>query len=127
MYMKNNYPILEFDDNRDAKINPTTWVDRKFECSRMVITFFPEVMDKLLADGKIMLEKTIGGENIILVYRFVDTDILITLGAVGCPACAGNLDLFNAMGVEKVMFCGWRSCKDTWLRPSFPCFPCRSF
>lgn len=106
MYMKNNYPILEFDDNRDAKINPTTWVDRKFECSRMVITFFPEVIDKLLADGKIMLEKTIGGENIILVYRFVDTDILITLGAVGCPACAGNLDLFNAMGVEKVMFCG---------------------
>ncbi len=23
MFMKNDYPILEFDDNRDAKINPT--------------------------------------------------------------------------------------------------------
>lgn len=110
MYMKKNYPILEFDDNKDAKINPTTWVDRKFECSRMVITFFPEVIDKLLADGKIMLEKTIGGENIILVYRFVDTDILITLGAVGCPACAGNLDLFNAMGVERSCFVAEAEC-----------------
>ena len=106
MFIRNDYPILEFDDNRDAKINPTTWVDKKFECNKIVITFFPEVVDKLIADGKIVLEKTIGGENIVLVYRFVDTDILITLGAVGCPSCAGNLDLFNAMGAEKVMFCG---------------------
>ena len=37
------------------------------------------MVDKLIADGKIVLEKTIGGENIVLVYRFVDTDILITL------------------------------------------------
>lgn len=106
MFRKNDYPILEFDDNRDAKINPVTFVDTLFDCNKMVITFFPEVMDKLIAEGKIVLEKTIGGENIVLVYRFVDSDVLITLGAVGCPSCAGNLDLFNAMGVEKVMFCG---------------------
>lgn len=31
---------------------------------------------------------------------------MITLGQVGCPACAGNLDLFYAMGITKVMFCG---------------------
>ena len=32
--------------------------------------------------------------------------MLITLGQVGCPACAGNLDLFNAMGITRAMFCG---------------------
>ncbi len=106
MMMKNDYPILEFDDNRDAKINPNTFVDQQFESNKMIITFFPEVIDKLAADGAIVPEKTIGGENIVLVYRFADTDILITLGAVGCPSCAGNLDLFHAMGVDKVMFCG---------------------
>jgi uridine phosphorylase len=106
MFLRNDYPILEFDDNRDAKINPEIWVDKKFTCNKMIITFFPEVMDKLLSDGRIVLERTIGGENIIYVYRFVDADVLITLGVVGCPSCAGNLDLFNAMGVEKVMFCG---------------------
>lgn len=47
-----------------------------------------------------------GGENNILIYRFVDSNILITHGFVGCPACAGNLDLFNARGITKVMFCG---------------------
>ena len=106
MMSKNDYPILEFDDNRDAKINPISFVDRQFGSNKMIITFFPEVIDKLIADGVITLEETIGGENIVLVYRFADTDILITLGAVGCPSCAGNLDLFHAMGIDKVMFCG---------------------
>lgn len=57
-------------------------------------------------EGKIVLERIIGGENPIHMYKFIDADILILLGNVGCPACAGNLDLFNAMGINKVMFCG---------------------
>lgn len=57
-------------------------------------------------ESKIVLERIIGGENPIHMYKFVDADVLILLGTVGCPACAGKLDLFNAMGVNKVMFCG---------------------
>jgi len=41
-----------------------------------------------------------------LVYRFTDADVLIILGAIGCPACAGTLDQLHAMGIQKVMFCG---------------------
>lgn len=106
MITENNYPILEFDDNKTAKLNPTAFADRSFDTDRMIITFFPEVMDRLKAEEKITLERTIAGENPLEVYRFLDADILITLGFVGCPACAGNLDLFNAMGITKVMFCG---------------------
>lgn len=103
---EHKYPIMEFDDNKIAKLNPTNFVDQPFETDKLVITFFPEVMDKLIAEGKITLERTIGGENPVPIYQFADADILITLGFVGCPACAGNLDLFNAMGITKVMFCG---------------------
>lgn len=106
MIAENNYPILEFDDNKTAKLNPTAFADRSFDTDRMIITFFPEVMDKLKSEEKITLERTVAGENPLEVYRFLDADILITLGFVGCPACAGNLDLFNAMGITKVMFCG---------------------
>ncbi|MBR5645689.1 MAG: hypothetical protein IKX23_03505 [Treponema sp.] len=43
----------------------------------------------------------------VFVYRFKEKpDVLITLGYVGCPACAGNLEFFAACGVKKVMFCG---------------------
>ena len=106
MMMSNKYPILEFDDNKTAKINPTAWAGRPFESDKLIITFFPEVMDKLKDEGTITLERTISGENPVLIYRFLDADILITLGYVGCPACAGNLDLFHAMGITRVMFCG---------------------
>ena len=63
-------------------------------------------MERLVSKGNIALERTIRGENPVLIYRFLDDDVLITLGQVGCPACAGNLDLLNAMGITKVMFCG---------------------
>lgn len=106
MIAKSKYPILEFDDNKVAKLNPTSFADKLFETDKLIITFFPEVIDKLKDEGKIILERTISGENPVLIYRFLDDDILITLGQVGCPACAGNLDLFNAMDITKVMFCG---------------------
>ncbi len=106
MVLQSNYPILEFDENQTAKLNPSSFVDRFFDTDKLIITFFPEVLKKLLAEGKIAPERTIDGENPVLLYRFFDEPILITLGQVGCPACAGILDLFNAMGVNKVMFCG---------------------
>lgn len=106
MIMESKYPILEFDDNKAAKINPTHFAGRPFGTDKLIITFFPEVIDKLADGGKIALERTISGENPVLIYRFLDDDILITLGQVGCPACAGNLDLFHTMGISRVMFCG---------------------
>lgn len=106
MMKENEYPILEFDDNRTAKLNPISFTENYFDTNKLVITFFPEVIDKLIADKKIVFEREIGGENTILIYRFADSDVLITLGFIGCPACAGNLDLFNTMGITKVMFCG---------------------
>ena len=107
MLTKNEAPILEFDDAPVAKLNPANFVTEKFQTDKLVITFFPEIMDQLAEDGQIVLERTIPGENPVPVYRFTEEpDVLLTLGQCGCPACAGNLDLFHAMGVTKVMFCG---------------------
>jgi purine-nucleoside phosphorylase len=107
MYYKNNWPVLEYDDNPVAKLNPTHFSGDGFDTDKMVITFFPEVIEKLLRTDQIRQIITIPGENPLPIYRFMKhTDVLLTLGQVGCPACGGNLDLFNAMGITKVMFCG---------------------
>ena len=107
MFRKAEYPVLEFDDSPDAKLNPSHFADPKFDTDKMVITFFPEVVRKLLDQEAIFEDRVIPGENPVPIYRFIDEpDILLTLGQVGCPACAGNLDLFNAMGITRVMFCG---------------------
>lgn len=106
MMVENKYPILEFDHARTAKLEPSLETDETFTTDKLVITFFPEVIEKLLDQEDIVLDTTIQHENPVLLYRFLDADVLITLGYVGCPACAGNLDLFHAMGIRKVMFCG---------------------
>lgn len=107
MFYTNDFPVLEYDDNATAKLNPINFVDRKFDTNKMVITFFPEIIDRLARNGQITEERLLHGENPLMIYRFTDKlDVLLTLGQVGCPACAGNLDEFNAMGITKVMFCG---------------------
>lgn len=107
MIHKNEWPVLDFDDNPTAKLNPTHFADDGFDTDKLVITFFPEVIEKLLLSGQLEKSTVIPGENALTVYKFTDKpDVLLTLGQVGCPACGGNLDLYNAMGVTKVMFCG---------------------
>lgn len=107
MFKEDTFPVLEFDDTPRAKLEPVCFVEEKFETDKLVITFFPEVVDKLAKEGRIVEERTIPGENPVIVYRFTEQpEVLLTLGQIGCPACGGNLDLFNAMGINKVMFCG---------------------
>lgn len=101
------YPILEFDTNKTAKLNPSDLGVSKLSASKLIITFFKEVIDELEFHSEIVVERVITGENPFYVYRFVkEPDILIILGQVGCPACGSNLDCLNSMGVNKVMFCG---------------------
>ena len=107
MIFAGEFPILEFDTDKEAKLNPSVFAEEKFRTDKMVITFFPEVIERLIAEKKLLKERVIGGENPVYVYHFTEhPEVLITLGYVGCPACAGNLDLFQAMGIQKVMFCG---------------------
>lgn len=55
MIIKNDIPILEFDESIDAVINPCDIANRegKLCCERLVITFFGDVIAELLSDGKI--------------------------------------------------------------------------
>ncbi len=107
MIKENVYPVLEFDTDSDAVVTPYKWNLEPFSTDKLVITFFPEVMNELKESNSLELERHINGENPIDLYRFKDSpDVLITLGYVGCPACAGNLEFFTAAGVKKVMFCG---------------------
>ena len=107
MFYQNAFPVLEFDDSPTAKLNPANFAHDQFDTDQMIITFFPDVVNRLIAGGQITEERVIPGENPFPVYRFAgQPDVLLTLGQVGCPACAGNLDLFHALGITKVMFCG---------------------
>ena len=48
MIKRNALSILEFEYEKNAKINPTHLMEQGFEFNKLVITFFPEVINKLI-------------------------------------------------------------------------------
>lgn len=108
MLKKKEFPILEFDENETAMINPSHVLMKHgmLGYDKLVISFFKEAIDKLLTEKVIEHYRTISGENDLLIYRFIDDDVLLVHGSLGCPACGGHLDELTGMGINKVMFCG---------------------
>ncbi len=52
--------------------------------------------------------------NPIEMYRFADADVLITLGFVRCPACAGNLDMFRGFDYGALIYGGDDVTQEEW-------------
>lgn len=118
MLHKAEFPILEFDDALTSVVDTSIFGRDPFSTDKMVITFFPEVIEQLLAEGAIQPERTIPGENPLPIYYFTeDPSVLISLGQVGCAACGGNLDAMWGAGIRKVMFCGGGGVLDPQIQP----------
>ena len=47
MVNKNEFPVLEFDDDTDSVVNPFRWNLEPFSTDKLIITFFPDVMENL--------------------------------------------------------------------------------
>ena len=70
MIKRENFPILEFDDSKEALINPIV-LQKKYgilPIDKLVITFFKEAINLLIQDNKIEEYLTIEGENDLVVY-----------------------------------------------------------
>lgn len=108
MIRKEKYPILEFDDSREALLNPEHFgeVHGDLGSDKLIISFFKDAINKLLDEGKIKIHRILEGENDVTLYKFVDDDVLLMHGAIGCAAMGGYLDELTGCGISKVMFCG---------------------
>ena len=72
MIHQSSWPVLEYDNHPVAKLNPSHFAGDGFDTDKMVITFFPEVIQKLLSREQIQEVCVIPGENPITIYRFSD-------------------------------------------------------
>jgi len=104
--IKKEYPILEFDQDKTAFIEPRAKTDVVVP-NRLVICFFKEIITSLLENNEIIPIASLPSEMMdIILYKFIDADCCIVQGTLGAPACAGYLEDFIALGINKVMFCG---------------------
>ncbi len=108
MIKKEKFPILEFDNCNESIINPYLLQEKYgiLKINKLIITFFKETIKMLLDEGKIKEYLTLSGENDLVLYKFVDDDVLLMEGIIGCPTCAGFLDELTGIGISRVMFCG---------------------
>lgn len=110
--LKKEFPILEFDPNREAKIMPKRAVDKLLASyhghyQKLVICYFREVIEQLLNSSKIEPLLTLKSEcQDITVYKFCDNDCCLVQGVLGSPAAVGYLEEYIALGFKYIVCCG---------------------
>jgi uridine phosphorylase len=100
------YPILEFDPERDAVIEPSRAIKPLPDMpERCVMVFFREVLDKASADlepiGHVKTEY-----GLHHIYVLADEPVAVVHPGVGAPLAAGVLEEMIAFGARKFIACG---------------------
>ena len=106
---KEKYPILEFDDTRVAKIEPTFSHKKTEGYEFCVITFFREVLEIMGKEGRIKAVKYLNCETLdvpIYEMEYMGKKVHLSLGYVGAAGSAAFLEELIAYGFNKFIVCG---------------------
>lgn len=103
------YPILEFDPQRKAVINPEDHFKPLANSEYCVITFFREVLNKLNAEGlfKVLhFFKSEMGQIPLYEMEYQSKAVGVSVAGVGGPLAAGFFEEVIAFGYRKFIVCG---------------------
>ena len=103
------YPILEFDATPEAFIEPSKVIRARDLPEHCVITFFREVIDKVISehDAKVVVEnKWEDGPHSIYEISHGGRRLAFFHPGVGAPISAGLLEEAIAFGCRKFIACG---------------------
>ena len=109
MIEKKDYPILEFDSNKQSVIEPHKVIAPADIPDCCVITFFRDVIEAMSAEGKLFQIASLKSETVTIpIYETTCTGkkICLAQGFVGAPGAAANLEEMIALGIKKFIVCG---------------------
>ena len=109
MLEKKTFPILEFDPDPRAKIEPSYLAEQVGVPERCVITFFGDVIQALLQSGALKQVAMFRCATVNLpVYatEYGGKPIAIVQGFLGAAGSAALLEELIAMGCKKFIVCG---------------------
>ena len=103
------YPILEFDPDPHAILNPHRPRVEKPRPHKAVACFFQDVLRQLVAEGRLQqvgaLESEIG-PNPLYLLEWEGQQFLVFHPGVGAPLAAGFVEEIIAGGVQQIIACG---------------------
>jgi uridine phosphorylase len=103
------YPILEHDPSIEALTEPSKIIEPRDMPERVVICFFREVVDKVIAehDTKVLVENNWeDGPHPIYEIAYHNERLAFFHPGVGAPIAAGLLEEAIAFGCRKFIACG---------------------
>lgn len=109
MFKAKEFPILEFDGNSRAKIDPHAFVSEAAVPECCVITFFGDAIDALLQAGDLKQINTFYCATVALPVYELEHDgkkVGLVQGFVGAAGCACLLEELIAMGFSRFIVCG---------------------
>ncbi|MFW9928165.1 MAG: nucleoside phosphorylase [Candidatus Thorarchaeota archaeon] len=123
--MKNSYPILEFDNDKDAIIRPKPIKGNFY--SKAILCFFQEVISDLLNQGKLKLIKELSsemGKHPVYELQYEKDTFIVFHPGIGAPLCGGFFDeLVVSFGIKHAIMCGGAGVLDKSLGVGNPIIP----
>lgn len=109
MFEKREFPILEFDPNPKAKIEPSNIMVKTDVPEYCVITFFGDVINEMLQSKKLKQVAMFYSATVNLpIYEteYNGKSIAIVQGFLGAAGSAALLEELIVMGIKKFIVCG---------------------
>lgn len=106
---RTSFPILEFDPARDAIIEPSRIVQPRDVPEHCLISFFKDVIDKVVREQRASKVETIqweDGPHHLLEISHKGRRLAVIHPGVGAPVGAGILEEVIALGCRKFIVCG---------------------
>lgn len=117
--LQNSYPILEYDETRQALLNPEALLPRLDDMPQhVVLCFFQEVIARVCHDAPVIYK--LGsemGRNPVYALETEHGRVAVAHPGVGAPLAAAFLEELAALGGRKFIACGGSGVLDGALIP----------
>ncbi|MDR0999694.1 MAG: nucleoside phosphorylase [Clostridiales bacterium] len=103
------FPILEFDEDRNAFIRPSQRLHPIDIAEGCVLCFFAEAVEKILVKYPYKLVKTLISESSrppVYELDYNGKRVVLVQAIVGAPLAAGQIEELTALGCRKYIACG---------------------
>lgn len=108
MLVHHDYPICEYDTNRNPIIKPTDFLKRCLP-EKCVITFFRKELEQFVKDNDLSVIGHLHSEVLdipIYDYSQGEEHLCLTMPFSTAPGAAGTIEELRAMGCHKFVICG---------------------
>ena len=108
MIINHNYPVCEFDTNREPIIKPADFLEKCLP-EKCVITFFRKELEQFVKEHNLPIIGHLHSEVLdipIYEYKSEKEHFCVTMPFCTAPGAAGTIEELHAMGCVKFVVCG---------------------